>query len=117
MLQSKLFEVRDEGTFIPVLAIKIEQPSGSNAAERYLVGRAGWHAGHGVIVMNLNSSEASHNPYDWKRSARTMPVAHAYIEQHFDKLEPGQVIDAQFILKETTDPKISERHIDGALYE
>jgi hypothetical protein len=40
---------------------------------------------------------------------RTMRQAHLYITAHFDELSDGQVIDIEWILKETSKPKVSER--------
>ena len=57
--------------------------------------------------MKLNDQRASSDPYYWGN--RTMTTAHVYIEQHWDRIEDGSVIDVEFILKETKAPKISER--------
>lgn len=37
-----------------------------------------------------------------------MCVAHQFIEDHFDELNDGEVVDVQFILGETKVPKVSE---------
>ena len=47
--------------------------------------------------------------YHWPRDTRTRPHAHAYIEQHWHELRDGDVIDIEFILGETAEPKLSER--------
>jgi hypothetical protein len=38
-----------------------------------------------------------------------MRYAHYYIQEHFDELEDGQVIDAEFIRGERPAPRVSER--------
>jgi hypothetical protein len=35
-------------------------------------------------------------------------MAHRYIEQTFSQLKSGDLIDVQFIIGETTEPKVSE---------
>jgi hypothetical protein len=37
-----------------------------------------------------------------------MQAAHQWIEGHFHKLESGAVVDVEFILGETTEPKPGE---------
>jgi len=115
----KLFEVRDAATFIPVFAFRARPVAHSNEPQRYLLARTGYGPrgdSHCVIVGYLRGGEVRYDPYDWTGGARTMTVAHAYIEEHFDTLQDGDVIDVQFILKETTEPKASERvsHPDSA---
>jgi len=38
-----------------------------------------------------------------------MTVVHLHLEKHFEELPSGSVIDVEFILGETAQPKISER--------
>ena len=40
---------------------------------------------------------------------RTKPVAHQFIEKNWSTLKDGDVVDVQFILGETAEPKRSER--------
>jgi selenophosphate synthetase-related protein len=95
----KLFEIRDRATFIPVLAIDI------SAKDGYLARRAGF--GHRCIqLVDFEGRRTAYNPYDW--SGRTFPAAHAYIETHWDELADGDVVDVEFVLGETTQPKVSE---------
>lgn len=106
----KLFEIRDDGTFIPVMAIKL---SSRNDEERFLLSRSGFgqtsdkHEKY-VLMAGINggNDKIICDPYDWGN--RTRKVAHDYIIKHFDTLESGQVIDVQFILGETSEPKLSE---------
>lgn len=105
-MKLKILEIRDEGTHIPVLAIKME--STTPIEQYYLNYRCGFPKdGNAVVVMKLDDQKATSDMYDW--GGRTMPVAHKYIEERFGELEDGDVIDVEFILHETSAPKVSER--------
>lgn len=108
-MQAKTFEIRDAGTFIPVLAVRLNPGC---EQDRYLLARAGYgtagemQAGY-VIVVKLEDCLAQYDPNRW-RHGRTMEVAHRYIMEHFDDLPSGAVVDVQFILGETQKAKLSE---------
>jgi hypothetical protein len=107
-MQVKMLEVRDKGTFIPVLCIR---PVPENEGQRYLLrrdGYAGDESEHCIIVVKAQCRGVSYDPYNWPSDTRTMPNAHHYIEQHWNELKDGDVVDVQFILGETDKPKISE---------
>jgi hypothetical protein len=106
----RLLEIRDRGTFIPAMAVRLERnqrlPLGH---EDYLLWRAGYESQPAVYLGRLSDGTGSFDPYDWGRDTRTMPVAHEWISRHWDELpEPG-VIDVEFILGETPAPKKSEQ--------
>lgn len=107
---SKTFEIRDKGTFIPVLCVKLLPESDK---DRFLLARAGYgrftnEQGRYVLMCQINGGigKASSDPYSW--GGRTYPVAHNYINEHFDDLESGEVIDVEFILGESKEKKLSE---------
>ena len=107
----KAFEIRDKGTFIPVIAVKMLPHC---EPERYLLRRAGFNfADPSVIVCRMEASgvdrNATYDPYSWGGGSRTMTVAHDHIQKNFDALNSGDVIDVEFILNETQKPKVSER--------
>lgn len=109
----KIIEIRDANTFIPAMAIKIYA---LNPAQWYLIRRAGYSGNrdhHGnIILMKLVDSIATNDIFHWieiNGDSRTMPAAHTWIEKHFDEIKDGDVIDVQFILGETSSPKVSER--------
>ena len=108
----KAIEIRDAATFIPAVAIKMEP---ANEAQRYLMARVGFRDGQdgpAITLMILSSQKAMADPYEWTSLAmgpRTMPVAHQWLEQHFDEVADGDVVDVEFILGETSAPKVSER--------
>ena len=110
-MTTKLFELRDRGTFIPVIAIRLNHGPASEA-ERYLLARAGFRGRDNVIILVRAECagidrNASYDPYAW--GGRTYPVAHLHIIANWDKLSTGDVIDVEYILGETTAPKTSER--------
>lgn len=106
-MKAKTLEIRDEGTFIPVLAVDI-QPE--NEGQRYLMRRCGYpcNGEPNVIITRLDGDgKASNDPYSW--GGRTWPVAHSYIIKKWAELKDGDVVDVSFILGETGTMKISER--------
>ena len=111
MIITKILEVRDEATFIPVLAVDINP---DNDEQRYLMRRVGYPCDGkpNILLTELTAdgSPAWNDPYAW--GGRTFPVAHNYIIEHWDELKDGDVVDVSFILKETDKPKVSERYED-----
>ena len=107
-MKSKMFEIRDAGTFIPVVATLMV--GNQNEAESYLVRRAGFaiESGH-VFVGKIETGGGEYDPYSWPSASRTMTIAHDYIQKHFESLESGAVIDVEFILGLRPLPKPSER--------
>lgn len=106
---SKVLEVRDRATFIPVLATKLAT---EDRVEAWYVH---WRAGHprsyhNVALVRLDNGEGRTDPYEWiSGTPRTIPVAHEYIATHFDQLNSGDVVDVEFVLGESTTIKPSER--------
>ncbi len=106
-METKLLEIRDRATFIPILAIR---PTAEGPADDYLLARAGYAGEYGPILLvriSGGSGQSTCDPYDW--GDRTFQTAHAYIAEHFDELHPGSVVDVEFILGETASRKVSER--------
>lgn len=104
----KTFEIRDRMTFMPVLAIRLNP---ADEKDRYLLGSAGYHSqpySH-VILVKLDGVEANYDPFHWGQVRRTLFHAHQYILDTFDSLENGQVIDVEFLLGETQEPKRSQQ--------
>lgn len=106
-METKLFELRDEGTCIPLLCIK---PNAGEVGwfENKVLWRYGYKGSHTVIVLSYADPArgASCDLYQW--NDRTFLTAHAYVEKHWDKLKTGDVIDVSYILGETRKPKASE---------
>jgi len=108
-METKSLELRDDGTFIPVICVR---PVPENEGQRYLLrrdGYAGHQNEHCIIMIDAQCRGVAYDPYDWPRTSRTKHVAHLYIRDHWPQLKDGDVIDVQFILGETSQPKTSER--------
>jgi hypothetical protein len=107
-MEVKCLELRDVGTFIPVICIR---PTPDNEAQRYLLRRDGYSGDMSeqcIIMVNAQTRGAAYDPYDWK-DRRTKGHAHNWIAEHWHELKDGDVVDVEFILGETTKPKVSER--------
>lgn len=109
-MQTKTLEIRDEGTFISVLAIRMLP---DNPTAGYYFNREGYpRDGSSITLMLLSDQKATNDLYGWidlKMGQRTMPTAHNYIINHFNELKDGDVVDVQYILQETAEPKSTER--------
>lgn len=114
-MKVKTLELRDEGTFIPILCVDMNPDialTGVNEAQRYLLRRCGYACDlrPNIIMTRLSGDgQATNDPYSWKGGARTFPVAHNYIIENWEKLKDGDVVDVSFILGETSETKVSER--------
>lgn len=95
---AKCIEIRDEGTCIPALAIRMR--AANDVQDRFLR-RCGYPPeSMAVVLMRLTDQRATSDPYEWVGS-RTMIAAHLYIEEHFDRLTEGAVVDVRVLLGET----------------
>lgn len=108
-METKAFEIRDSATFIPVIAVRMIS---THPKERYLLWRSGYGSSAPLVLLCRMAADgcafqASYTPFSWGTS-RTLTVAHQYIETNWDKLTTGDVIDVEFILGETPQPKLSE---------
>jgi len=105
-METKLFEIRDRATFLPMFAILCEAV---NAEQHYLLRRSGYSTGSNLVLFGYleGKGKACYDPYDW--NDRTKLTAHNYIQDHWSELKDGDVIDVEFILGETTEKKQSEK--------
>lgn len=120
-MDAKLFEIRDRATCIPAMAIRLRNRT---PKEFHLLRRAGYGAKQiggpedapgklakglepYVLLCGLSDHQIEYDPYGW-RGARTMPVAHKHIIEHWAELTSGDVIDVEFILGERSEPNASE---------
>lgn len=114
-MKAKVLEIRDRGTFIPMLCVDINPDEvlfgRFDEGQRYLMRRVGYPCDGrpNVVITPLaaNGDPAWNDPHAW--GARTFPVAHDYIIDHWPELKDGDVVDVEFILGETKAPKKSER--------
>lgn len=109
-MNTKTIEIRDRATFIPAMAIRL----GSDIeADRYLLARSGFGRSRAeqseyVLLIRLGDvGKCACDPYEW--GDRTMMVAHDHLLKNFDDIEPGAVVDVEFILGEKAEPSASER--------
>lgn len=108
MIETKLFEIRDDMTFIPVMAVRFES---QDDAERYLLRAVGFPLDLPypfVYVWKLASlAQPTMWPPEWH--CRTMTPAHRHIASHWDELLSGEVLDARVLRGERAEPVISQR--------
>ncbi len=107
--QCKTFEIRDEPTHIPALAIKLDPKC---ERDRFIFDRAGYgprvkSQRTYVILHKLSDRLTEHDPHRWL--TRTMLTAHQHIIDEWHNLESGQVLDVRFILGETDAPCESDQ--------
>lgn len=110
-MEVKLFEIRDAATFIPIMCIKL---SSRNEEERYLLARAGYGQlaeVHKTYVMMIQiaggAGQAICDFCDW--NGRTYYESHHYIYENWNVLKSGDVIDVEYIIGKSSQPKVSER--------
>lgn len=108
-MQVKILEIRDRATFFPVICVR---PIPDNEGQRYLLRRDGYSCqleDDIVIMIDKQCYDVSYDPYKWPANPRTKRVAHLHIQEYWEMLNDGDVIDVEFILGETQSKKISER--------
>jgi hypothetical protein len=118
--ETKVIEIRDRMTTIGAAAIRMWS---ADPIQEWYLRRVGHPAdGSSIVLMDLNDQRATNDPYTWgtrghlnDASSRTFGIAHDYIYNHFDEIENGQVIDVEFILHETKQPKTTERNLHESL--
>lgn len=99
----KALEIRDEGTCIPMWAIR---PTADNEAQRAILRHAGYGEGNYVILLGAHDCVGHYNPDT--QHGHTRRMAHVWIKEHFDELKDGDVVDVEFILGKRPSPKLSE---------
>jgi len=105
-MKQKVLEILDRATYIPVIATECYS---ENPVEQRHFRRCGFGTLPKLImVTRLNDGKTQYSPYNWDNGSRTMAQAHAYIEEHFDELQPGDVVDVEYILGETKTKKQSD---------
>lgn len=104
-METKAIEVRDRGTLIPCLAVRLDGYNG-NANEAWLMRRAGYGEPC-VLFTRAQGGTAAYDPYSW--GDRTMKIAHNYVSENWAKISSGDVVDVEFVLGETSASKRSQR--------
>ena len=104
-MEVKMLEIRDYGTFIPVMCIEMVS---EKLSERYLLGRLGFSYESPLIqLVWISSSRTEYSPFEW--NDRTLFTAHTYITENWRELISGDVVDVEYLLGDTGAPKASER--------
>jgi len=107
-MKTKILEIRDSGTFIPVVATDMNPDSDE---QRFYLRRSGFpcDGSPNIAIAHIRASGDPfwNDPYGWP--SRTYQVAHDYIITNWATLKDGDVIDVEFILGITAAPKVSER--------
>lgn len=111
MREVKFFEVRDKGTLIPVVAVRMRS---ANPREAWLIRRAGFGPDGDVVLVRLECSgtnrNATYDPHAWLTTGtRTLHVAHLFIRDNWQQLSSGDVVCVEYILGERDKPKETEQ--------
>src|SRR5258708_3474103 len=108
-MQTKMIEIRDSGTTIAAIAIRM---LADGPVERRFLRHCGYpDDGSSVTLMRLADQLATNDPYSWaelRQGTRTMQVAHDFILRNWPDIIDGQVVDVQVILGERDTPKTPE---------
>ncbi len=109
-MTTKLFEVLDKMTCIPVVALDCQAPYPFfiKSREYLLLRRVGYSGDRLILLGKLGGGEFVYNHHYYPKDTRTMPAAHKYIEENWDRLISGDVIDVEFILGETDKPRTTD---------
>ena len=102
MLKTKIFEIRDRMTFIPIVAVCTDPDQlDANEKECWLLLRGG------CGPESLHIFRCDGHPLE-AAFGRTVKEAAKHIRMNWDKLTSGDVIDIEFILGESPTQKVSE---------
>lgn len=112
-METKLFEIRDRGTFLPVICVKMEAEI---EEERYLLAITGYGLqkktqAKYILMGKLQSPDLKFEPFEHAGYpvVRSLPIAHEYVRTHWDELKSGDMIDVEFISGETSEKKTPQR--------
>jgi len=102
-METKFIEIRDSMTFIPALALKMD------GNDSWLAWRAGYSKTQDyILLMHLNQLEATYDPYKWS-NGRTMFQAHKWLQDNWDSVEDGGMVDVEHILGEKQEQSTTEQ--------
>jgi len=96
----KTIEIRDRGTFIPALAVRVDGRGDP------LLRRAGFGDLPLVILVHLEGLRVEWDPYAWDNI--TMRTAHLHLATRWDEVPDGGVVDSEFLRGERPKPRESE---------
>lgn len=103
-MDAKCIEIRDEGTCISALALRM---IADDPVEEAFLRRSGYSStGNAIVLLRLDDQKATVDPYLWYPmglGGRTMQIAHDYLDKFWPTIVHGQVVDVRVILKEATE--------------
>lgn len=110
--ETKVIEIRDEGTCIPALAVRLV--GGFETRVGRLLRRAGYSPEEQrpkgfpacVLLTRANGGRSEYDPYEW--GDRTWSTAHHWLTEHWDDIEDGGLVDVRVALGESATPCESE---------
>jgi len=111
-MENKIIEVRDVGTILSVLFIRL---SAESASEKFLLERAGYGRRPDNYILAIDLTHPLRiwlSPFETRmatQGARTFYLAHEEMTRNWENYRHGDVLDVQYVLGETPSPKISER--------
>ena len=100
-METKLFEVRDHATCMIVMATKMNKFNTKTERESKMLR----HAGYGEPLILFGTAKGGnffYDPYEWGNE-RTRFTAHKYVEENWESLNSGDIIDVPYILGESTE--------------
>lgn len=102
-MEVKLIELRDSATFIPAIAIRLWrgrfEERLNDPESHWLIGAAGYGSPC-VLFGRLNGGEFTYDIFD-RSGSRTWFNAHRWVEDHWDEIPDGGIVDVRVILGET----------------
>jgi len=101
MSRVKYLEIRDRLTCVKAFAFKLPR-------ELPALARAAGFGKPAVFFGKLDGTDVTYDPFKHKPVGRTMKEAHLWLRDNYDSVESGDVIDVEYILGETDEPKESE---------
>lgn len=109
-MQTKILEVRDRMTRIVIVAINMDPLITGDFLPDFIASKAlhsqGYAPDHTHILLGrVDGTDFTNDPY--KRTDRTLKEAHIHIQEMWEELQNGDVVDVEYILGETKEPKSS----------
>jgi len=110
-METKLIEIRDRGTKIVALATRMVPATPRESA---LLSWCGYGPATPLVVLayadpdNGGRTECHHDPVEWRlHRGRTMQRAHLHLQDHWDDVEDGGVVDVEYVAGEVDAPKVA----------
>ena len=96
-MQTKLFNLKDDGTRMRILCINFNIDDTDDYLEKEILSLSGYSSFPVIGLLDLESQEFNTDSFKWMN--RTLHVAHEYICDNYDILNSGDTINIPNILK------------------